>query len=148
MQVLLNHVGFAPAAAKRATVQAVRPLEAQPFSVVDVRSRAVVHAGMTTPVASVAGWQGRHFAQARFDAVTTPGRYAVMLDGTWPPVQSEPFDIAEGLFGSQMLSDLVHYFKGQRCTGLFDAADRRAPLLDTREPRDVHGGDSVAIARD
>jgi hypothetical protein len=39
-----------------------------------------------------------------------------------------------------MLSDIVHYFKSQRCTGLFDDADRRAPLLDTREPRDVHGG--------
>ena len=63
-----------------------------------------------------------------------------MLDGTWPPVQSQPFEIADGLFGSQMLSDIVHYFKGQRCTGLFDDADRRAPLLDTREPRDVHGG--------
>jgi hypothetical protein len=140
MQVLLNHVGFAPAAPKHATLQHTQPLEAQAFSVVDVRSRAVVHAGMTAPTAPVAGWRDRHFAHADFGALTTPGRYAVMLDGTWPPVQSEPFDIADGLFGSQMLSDIVHYFKGQRCTGLFDAADRRAPLLDSREPRDVHGG--------
>ncbi len=140
MQVLLNHVGFAPAATKRATVQAARPLPAQAFSVVDLRTRAVVHAGVTAPTAPVAGWQGRHFAHVDLTAVTAPGRYAVMLDGTWPPVQSEPFDIADGLFGSQMLSDIVHYFKGQRCTGLFDDADRRAPLFDTREPRDVHGG--------
>jgi len=140
MQVLLNHVGFAPAAAKRATIQSPRALAAQPFVVVDVRTRAIVHAGLTEPVDPVPGWQGRHFAHARFDAVTTPGRYAVMLEGTWPPVQSEPFEIADGLFGSQMLSDIVHYFKGQRCTGLFDAADRQAPLLDTREARDVHGG--------
>ncbi|MEO5687704.1 MAG: glycoside hydrolase family 9 protein [Burkholderiaceae bacterium] len=140
MQVLLNHVGFAPASPKLATLQHNQPLEVQAFSVVDLRTRAVVHSGMTTPTASVAGWQGRHFAQAEFTRVTAPGRYAVMLDATWPPVQSQPFEIADGLFGSQMLSDLVHYFKGQRCTGLFDAADRRAPLLDTREPRDVHGG--------
>jgi hypothetical protein len=140
MQVLLNHVGFAPATPKLATLQHVRPLEAQAFSVVDLRTRTVVHVGTTMPTASVAGWQDRHFAQADFSAVTTPGRYAVMIDGTWPPVQSQPFEIADGLFGSQMLSDLVHYFKGQRCTGLFDDADRRAPLLDTREPRDVHGG--------
>jgi hypothetical protein len=140
MQVLLNHVGFAPAASKRATLQHGRPLEPQAFSVVDLRTRAIVHGGITEPVAPVAGWRDRHFAQADFSAVTAPGRYAVMLDGTWPPVQSQPFEIGEGLFGSQMLSDIVHYFKGQRCTGLFDAADRRAPLLDTREPRDVHGG--------
>ena len=140
MQVLLNHVGYAPAAAKRATLQSPRAIEPQAFSVVDLRTRAVVHAGVTRPVPPVAGWQGRHFAHADFDALATPGRYAVMLDGTWPPVQSQPFEIGDHLFGSQMLSDIVHYFKGQRCTGLFDAADRRAPLLDTREPRDVHGG--------
>ncbi len=140
MQVLLNHVGFAPAGDKHATVQHDQPLVAQAFSVVDLRTRAVVHAGFTVPTTPVDGWRGRHFAQADLTAVTAPGRYAVMLDGTWPPVQSQPFEIADGLFGSQMLSDLVHYFKGQRCTGLFDAADRRAPLLDTRAPRDVHGG--------
>ena len=140
MQVLLNHVGFTPASAKVATLQHTQPLAPQPFSVVDLRTRAVVHAGVTAPTAPVTGWTGRHFAQADFSAVTAPGRYAVMLDATWPPVQSEPFDVADGLFGSQMLSDIVHYFKGQRCTGLFDDADRRAPLLDTREPRDVHGG--------
>jgi hypothetical protein len=140
MQVLLNHVGFAPASPKLATLQHTQALEARAFSVIDLRKRVVVHSGMTTPTATVAGWQGRHFAQADFSAVTAPGRYAVMLDATWPPVQSQPFEIADGLFGSQMLSDIVHYFKGQRCTGLFDDADRRAPLLDTREPRDVHGG--------
>ena len=140
MQVLLNHVGYAPAAAKRATVQASQALEPRAFSVIDLRTRAVVHTGVTRPVDPVPGWQGRHFAHADFDSLTTPGRYAVMLDGTWPPVQSQPFEIGDQLFGSQMLSDIVHYFKGQRCTGLFDDADRRAPLLDTREPRDVHGG--------
>jgi len=140
MQVLLNHVGYLPAAAKRATVQHVRPLEPQVFSVIDLRTREIVHGGTTEPVAPVAGWRGRHFAHADFSVVTTPGRYAVMLEGIWPPVQSQPFEIGDGLFGSQMLSDLVHYFKSQRCTGLFDEADRRAPLVDTREPRDVHGG--------
>ena len=140
MQVLLNHVGFAPASAKRATVQHDQPLAAQAFSVVDLRTHAVVYTGVTEPTAAVDGWRDRHFAQVDFSAVTAPGRYAVMLDGTWPPVQSQPFEIADGLFGSQMLSDIVHYFKSQRCTGLFDAADRHAPLLDTRAPRDVHGG--------
>src|SRR5512141_2517961 len=132
MQVLLNHVGFAPAAPKRATLQHTRALEPQAFSVVELRTRAIVHAGTTAPAAPVDGWRDRHFAHADFSAVTAPGRYAVMLDGTWPPVQSQPFEIGDGLFGGQMLSDIVHYFKSQRCTGLFDAADRHAPLLDTR----------------
>ncbi len=140
MQILLNHVGFAPAAPKRATLQHTEPLRPQAFAVVDLRTRAIVHAGTTQPTPPVDGWKHRHFAHADFGAVAAPGRYAVMLEGTWPPVQSVPFEIADGLFGSQMLSDIVHYFKSQRCSGRFDAADRQAPLLDTREPRDVHGG--------
>lgn len=140
MQVLLNHVGFTPASAKTATLQHDRPLAAQAFSVVELRTRAIVYAGITAPACAVEGWRNRHFAHADFSAVMAPGRYAVMLDDCWPPVQSQPFEIGEDLFGGQMLSDVVHYFKSQRCTGLFDDADRSAPLLDTREPRDVHGG--------
>jgi len=71
MQVLTNHVGFAATSAKRAIVQHDVPLQAQPFSVVDLRSRAVVFGGVTTPVAPVAGWRGRHFAPS---CSTAPGR--------------------------------------------------------------------------
>jgi hypothetical protein len=140
MQVLLNHVGYRPASAKRAIVQHREPIEPRGFQVVDARTRVAVHTGTLVPMASVPGWKDRHFAAADFDAVTAPGTYVVVLDGLWPPVVSQPFEIDATLFGSQMLSDIVHYFKSQRCTGLFDEADRHAPLLDTRAPRDVHGG--------
>ena len=140
MQVLLNHVGFRPASAKRAIVQHDEPIAACGFAIVDAATRRIAHTGTLRPLAPVAGWKNRHFAAADFDAVTAPGRYEVILEGSWPPVHSQTFEIGETVFGSQMLSDVVHYFKSQRCTGLFDDADRRAPLLDTREPRDVHGG--------
>jgi hypothetical protein len=140
MQILLNHVGYRPGSAKRAIVQDVAPVEPRGFAVVDAASHAVALQGRLVPLEPVPGWKGRHFAAADFDALVAPGRYFLVLDGTWPPVHSQDFEIGETLFGSQMLSDVVHYFKSQRCTGLFDDADRRAPLLDTREPRDVHGG--------
>jgi len=140
MQVLLNHVGYRPASAKRAIVQHTGPIEPRGFQVVDAATRAIVHAGSLQALEPVPGWRGRHFAAADFDGVTAPGTYVLVLEGPWPPVASQPFEIGESLFGSQMLSDIVHYFKSQRCTGLFDQADRQAPLLDTREPRDVHGG--------
>jgi len=76
MQVLLNHVGFAPASRKLATVQHAQPLQAQAFSVVDLRTHSLVHTGLTRPVAPVAGWRSRHFAHADFSALTTPGRYS------------------------------------------------------------------------
>ena len=144
MDILLNHVGYAPRSRKRALIQAATPVAPRGFVLLDCATRATAHRGVLQPVAPVPGWQGRHFAAADFDALTAPGRYVLVLEPApqepWPPYCSQPFAIGDDLFGAQMLSDIVHYFKSQRCTGLFDAADRRAPLLDTREPRDVHGG--------
>jgi hypothetical protein len=140
LTLLLNHVGYRPGSAKRAIAQDAAPIGPRGFVVVDAATQAVVHQGTLEPLAPVPGWQGRHFAAADFSALAAPGTYFLALDNAWPPVASQRFEIGEGLFGSQMLSDIVHYFKSQRCTGLFDDADRRAPLLDTREPRDVHGG--------
>jgi hypothetical protein len=140
MQLLLNHVGYRPSSAKRAIVQDAQAIPPGAFHIVDARTRAVVHDGRLQPLEPVPGWRGRHFAAADFDGVRAPGTYLLVLEGLQPPVVSQPFEIGESLFGSQMLSDIVHYFKSQRCTGLFDDADRRAPLFDTREPRDVHGG--------
>ena len=78
MQVLLNHASAScppPPRSRRCSTS--QPPAAQPFSVVDLRTRAVVHAGLTAPTAPVGGWRDRHFAQADLTAVTTPGRYAV-----------------------------------------------------------------------
>mgnify|MGYP005745690981 FL=1 len=35
---------------------------------------------------------------------------------------------------------MIHYFKSQRCGGIFDQQDRQAPLLNSNETADVHGG--------
>jgi hypothetical protein len=45
-----------------------------------------------------------------------------------------------GLLARRCLSDVIHYFKGQRASGTFDRADRRARLFGTDQRRDVHGG--------
>ena len=37
-------------------------------------------------------------------------------------------------------SDVVHYIKGQRCSGVWDRADRSAPCVGDGVRRDVHGG--------
>ncbi len=156
---LLNHVGFHPDDDKRAWLQgdeeALAAIAASPghgesagptgpaarrVAVVDVRTNAVVHTCGLQPAQTVPGWRGRAFAALDFSALRTPGEYRLALDTGFPPLVSARFQVGRSLFGHQVLSDLVHYFKSQRCTGLYDLADRRAPLLDTREPRDVHGG--------
>jgi hypothetical protein len=140
LHFLHNHLGYRPASPKRAWAQHDEPIAPRAFALVDAHTHAVMHRGTLAPVEPVPGWRGRHFACADFSAVTTPGEYVLALEEGFPPVVSQRFEIGEQLFGDWLVSDLVHYVKGQRCTGLFDEADRHAPLLDTREPRDVHGG--------
>ncbi|POF56055.1 chitobiase, partial [Vibrio vulnificus] len=46
----------------------------------------------------------------------------------------------QSLLMQQTFSDVLHYFKSQRCGGIFDLQDRNAPLLNSNKTVDVHGG--------
>ncbi|MCV6022012.1 glycoside hydrolase family 9 protein, partial [Escherichia coli] len=35
---------------------------------------------------------------------------------------------------------VIHYFKSQRCGGVFDQQDRQVPVLNANQTADVHGG--------
>ncbi len=55
-------------------------------------------------------------------------------------MRTAPFTIGQDLLASRCLSDLIHYFKGQRASGAFDRADRSARLFGSDQRKDVHGG--------
>lgn len=95
----------------------------------------------------VPGWQGRAFWRADFSAFTRAGHYrleAVTCSGERdaPPsvTRSARFAIGPQLLSRSCLSDVIHYFKGQRASGAFERADRNARLFGSEQRRDVHGG--------
>ncbi|WP_374220742.1 glycoside hydrolase family 9 protein [Deefgea sp. CFH1-16] len=141
MNFLFNHLGFAPNAEKVALIEApVDQLAGKTFTVFDANTRQAVLRGAITPQGSVAKWKNWHFWGADFSALTTVGEYFVVVDDLHPPLISHRFAIAEGLFAGQMLSDIVHYIKGQRCTGIYNQADLSRPKWGSDERRDVSGG--------
>ncbi|KPC55235.1 glycoside hydrolase family 9 protein [Amantichitinum ursilacus] len=140
MKILLNHVGYTPSARKAALIEAPAAAPLTGFTVYDAETRAAVHTGALVATGGVDQWKDWHFWSADFSAVATPGEYFIVVDGPQPALTSHTFAIAADLFGGQMLSDLVHYIKGQRCTGLYDLADRSRPKFGSDERRDVHGG--------
>ncbi|MCB5194944.1 glycoside hydrolase family 9 protein [Deefgea salmonis] len=141
MNFLFNHLGFAPSADKIALIEApVDQLAGKTFTVFDANTRHAVLRGAITAQGTVAKWKGWHFWSADFSALTTVGEYFVVVDDVHPPLVSHRFAIAEGLFAGQMLSDLVHYIKGQRCTGIYNQADLSRPKWGSEERRDVSGG--------
>jgi hypothetical protein len=140
MKVLHNHLGYLPAAAKIALIETAGSAPAADFALVNAATREVVLRAGIVDAGPVPGWKGRHYWQADFSAVTEPGRYFLLVDQSPVPLVSQPFAISATVYDGQVISDLVHYFKSQRCTGVFDMADRSRPKYGSDERVDVHGG--------
>jgi len=140
MKILHNHLGYGVDGRKVALVQSSTPMAAATFSVRSSDSGDVVFEGRLEFKGSVQRWRDWQYWEADFSALRAPGRYTLSLEGTPHPVVSRPFDISATLYDAQLLSNLLHYVKSQRCTGVFDEADRRCPVIDSDERVDVHGG--------
>uniref|UniRef100_UPI000470A481 glycoside hydrolase family 9 protein n=1 Tax=Salinivibrio socompensis TaxID=1510206 RepID=UPI000470A481 len=67
------------------------------------------------------------------------GRYQLALL-TDTPVYSHPFEISDNCLFHTTFSDLLHYFKSQRCSGIYEHADQHAKEFDSNERVDVSGG--------
>ena len=142
MKILLNHLGFELKGHKVALIEAPADLAARRFSVYQSETRELAFTGELTVAGGVDQWGAGawHYWAADFTALNTAGEYFLVLDEVSPPLVSASFTLAEKLFSELILSDIVHYIKGQRCTGLYDLADRSRPKWGSDERRDVHGG--------
>ncbi|NRF71565.1 glycoside hydrolase family 9 protein [Aquincola sp. S2] len=139
MKLLHNHLGFEAAGPKVALLQADAPIEPRLFALVPSAGGAPVFEGRLAPLAPVPGWQGRHYAAADFSALQAVGDYGLQL-GEGASLVAAPLTIRAEVFDESLQSDLVHYFKSQRCSGIFDAADRSCPVFGSEQRVDVHGG--------
>jgi hypothetical protein len=139
VKILHNHLGYTTGARKLALVQSSAPLPGDAFTVYAEDSREAVFSGRLRARGSVARWRQWRYWEADFTPLVTPGRYFVVVDAL-PPLQSASFCIDDAVYDPQLLSNLLHYFKSQRCTGIFDAADRQCPVFGSEARVDVHGG--------
>ena len=140
MKFLHNHLGYQTQARKVALLQSSAPVTASGFTLYNADTRAASFHGRLTPQGKVAQWRDWQFWQADFSALQAEGNYVLALDGATPPVASQPFRIGDQLYDGQIVSNLVHYLKSQRCTGIFDIADRSRPKYGSDTRADVHGG--------
>lgn len=140
MKILHNHIGYPLAAPKFALLQSPTAPPDDNFTVVDALTREAVFSGRLRERGRVARWRDWRYWEMDFSPLRTPGRYFIALDGARPQLQSHAFAVSPDPYDAQLLSELLHYFKSQRCTGLFDHADRDCPLHGSTERMDVHGG--------
>jgi hypothetical protein len=135
---LTNHLGYEVGAPKRAVLAGAR-VPAARFRVVQDPSGVVVWEGTLGAATPVANWMRRKvaYAIADFTAFDEAGTYRLAVGDE----ESEPFAIAADLLKERALPALLRYFRGQRCRGAYDQADRSAAFHGGRTDRvDVHGG--------
>ncbi len=143
IRVLVDQVGYELDAPKQALVMVEGASAAQPkqFALVNDATGATVLSGPLQPSGQVHAWTGRTFWIADFSAWRTAGRYSLHVLGESSETSSCAFTIDADLLERQTLSNVIYYFKGQRSSGAFDAADRHLARPDAPGSFiDAHGG--------
>lgn len=134
---LTNHIGYELTGDKQAILMSAEtlkfPLSAQ---LIDKTNGEAVACYPLHSHGKVNGWQMGEFYSIDFSRFNKPGRYCLQLG----EVHSHPFVIERGALMRHTFSDMLHYFKSQRCGGIYDAADHSIPLLGSERCADVHGG--------
>ena len=141
IRVLFNHVGYAANGPKPILVEARADVVWVGVELIEVVTGACV--GVIAPrfVGGVGGWSRGPWWRVDLEALVRPGRYVVR----WRTAdcgsgQSETITVRADRDQRSMISDIVFYVKGQRCTGVYDKADADVPRIDDGTRHDVHGG--------
>jgi Glycosyl hydrolase family 9/Cellulase N-terminal ig-like domain len=140
IKILVNHIGYEWDAPKRAVILGYANDDVTKFKVVDYTTGKEVLSGSVVKVGPVDHWKDWYFWTADFSSIKTEGTYLVECETSRGEVRSFPFLIQKNLLEKNTLSGVIYYFKGQRCSGLLDKADRNLKFEDSANTADVHGG--------
>ncbi|WP_022940790.1 glycoside hydrolase family 9 protein [Psychromonas hadalis] len=136
MKILTNHIGYECAGAKQAVLQTATHFKFSQVELVSATNFEVVKQLSILSSGAVDQWSLGHFHTVDFSDFQTAGHYFLRCGNS----QSHPFEIGNGLLMTHCFSDILHYFKGQRCGGIYDQHDKQAPVLGSDKVVDVSGG--------
>jgi hypothetical protein len=139
-KILINHLGYESAAAKHAVILGHAGDDLSGFVVMDAATGKQVLAGVARKIGPVDHWKDWCFWTVDFDSVTNEGTYWIECETGHGTDRSFPFPIQHDVLERNTLSSVIYYFKGQRCSGLLDQADRDLKFEDATNTADVHGG--------
>ncbi|HAS6484080.1 glycoside hydrolase family 9 protein [Vibrio parahaemolyticus] len=137
MLLLTNHIGYERLGPKKAIIQTEQPhLSSYTARLICATSEQTVATFAVEEQGKVANWHQGYFYLIDFSSFTDSGDYFLQVEDS----RSSYFTVGEHILLNQTLSDVIHYFKSQRCGGVFDQQDRQVPVLNANQTVDVHGG--------
>jgi len=141
IKILTNHIGYETIGDKHAVVLGQKNSSITKFQVLEYDTDKVVFSGDAKKVGPVLKWKDWYFWTIDFDAVAIEGKFYIRLSTANGDVFSFPFLVQNNILERHALSDVIFYFRGQRCTGLLNKADQDMTFSGGEEGTvDVHGG--------
>ena len=140
MKILTNHMGYSADGPKKVVIRCADGEAPGACRLVDAAGR-VCRSLLPCEAGPVANWNKGTFWTADFTDYTAEGEYQVEAEGPGGCVRSHPFRISGKVLTMRMISAVGYYFKAQRDSGEWLAADRALPFAGPREGIvDAHGG--------
>ena len=140
VKVLVNHIGYEAAAPKRAVILAHQADQVTAVKIIDSRTGEEVFTVPAVRVGTVDKWKDWYFWTANFSRLDAEGSYILECETDHGPIRCWSFLVQRDLLERNTLSNVIYYFKGERCSGLLDKADRNLRFQDSTKTADVHGG--------
>lgn len=140
VKVSTNQVGYDSASYKQAIISADSALDFTSFDLLNVKNDSVVFSGKPAYKGGVDQWNHWKFWTMNFSDFTTPGNYFIRANTKNGVAYSLPFKIGNDVLERYTLSNVIYYFKGQRCSGVFEQADSHLPVPGSNKTIDVRGG--------
>lgn len=142
MKILTNHIGYETTGWKHAVLLGHDGDKIESFKIKKYGSDEEVLSGVPQNTGPVQKWKDWQFWTIDFNEVTEEGVYYIECASNKQAIRSFPFLIQDNILERNTLSDVIHYFKSQRCSGLLDKADRKMTFIGPQEGKiiDVHGG--------
>lgn len=139
-QILSNQVGYEPDGPKRVVVLGHASDQPGTLTIKETQTGKQVFTAPLTKVGPVDKWKDWIFWTADFSPLHKEGSYFIECETNHETVRCFPFEIQHDVLERKTLSNVIYYFKGQRCTGLLDKADHHLPFENSDATADVHGG--------
>jgi hypothetical protein len=141
IKILTNHIGYETTGGKHAVISGGANDTIVSFIIKEYETGKTVFSGIPQYKGPVYKWKDWHFRTIDFDGLTQPGAYFIECSTGKETIRSFPFVIEDNVLEKHTISDLIFYFKSQRCSGLLDKADRNMRFDgDEGKTADVHGG--------
>ncbi len=120
----------------------IQPIRSELLRVIDNLTGKEVLSIPAAKIGPVDQWQDWCFWSADFSQLTQAGTYSLECTTDKGSVHSYPFLVQQDLLERNTLSNVIYYFKSQRCSGLLDKADRHLLFEDGKSgaTADLHGG--------